>query len=59
MRHPFELVAVGKRWWVFVPLCLGTLLAMGVLQHTDEKLRTDAAPPGYSYHAIGDFDVGE
>ena len=44
MRHPFELVHVGKRLWVFVPLYLATLLAMGVLQHTGEKLRTEAAP---------------
>ena len=46
MRHPFELAPVGKRLWVFVPLCLATLLAMGVLQHTGEKLRTEAAPNG-------------
>lgn len=55
MRHPLEVIPVGRRRRAFVPLFALTLVLMAALGSVDRPLRTAAVPHGIvSFEVAGD-----
>jgi len=58
MHHPFESKPAGKRWPVFVPLFVLTLVVMAVLNVVGGPLKTGVAPQGIvSYELAGNVSA--
>lgn len=60
MKHPLAMIAPEKRWQIFVPLLILTLVVMAILQATGGSLKTDAAPQGIvSFEFAGDVPAAQ